>query len=110
MPVVDRFPRNKWLAFGALGCTASLIVEAALMASFVPSDNHTALSAAVAMFFVFLLLYGLTLDSTQFSYLGEIFPTHLRAKGICLGMAMVSFMNIIWWQSALTAFANLGWK
>ncbi len=32
---------------------ATLIVEAALVANFVPSDNESALQAAVAMFFVF---------------------------------------------------------
>ncbi len=75
MPLVDRFPRNKYIAFGVLGCMATLIVEAALVANFVPSDNHAALSAAVAMFFVFQVFYGLCLDGTQFSYLGELFPT-----------------------------------
>lgn len=98
MLVVDRFPRNKFISFGVLGCMASLIVEAALVANFVPSNNRSALSAAVAMFFVFQVFYGLCLDGTQFSYLGEIFPTHLRAKGVCLGVAMISLMNIIWLQ------------
>lgn len=102
MLVVDRFPRNKFIAFGVLGCMASLIVEAALVAEFVPSDNSAALQAAVAMFFVFQVFYGICLDGTQFSYLGEIFPTHLRAKGVCLGVAMISFMNIIWLQAAPT--------
>lgn len=46
----------------------------------------------------------------QFSYLGEIFPTHLRAKGVCLGVAMISLMNVMWLQAAPTAFANIGWK
>ncbi|KAJ9615767.1 hypothetical protein H2200_001844 [Cladophialophora chaetospira] len=110
MPLVDRFPRNKYIAFGVLGCMATLIVEAALVANFVPSNNTSALSAAVAMFFVFQVFYGLCLDGTQFSYLGEIFPTHLRAKGVCLGVAMISFMNIIWLQSAPTAFEKIGWK
>ena len=50
------------------------------------------------------------LDGTQFSYLGEIFPTHLRAKGVCLGVSMISLMNIIWLQSAPTAFNKIGWK
>ncbi len=49
MPVVDRFPRNKYIAFGVLGCMATLIVEAALVANFVPSTNQSALQAAVAM-------------------------------------------------------------
>ncbi|OQU95567.1 hypothetical protein CLAIMM_01752 [Cladophialophora immunda] len=110
MLVVDRFPRNKFIAFGVFGCMAALSVEAALVAEFVPSDNHTALQAAVAMFFVFQVFYGICLDGTQFSYLGEIFPTHLRAKGVCLGVAMISFMNVIWLQAAPTAFQNIGWK
>jgi len=110
MFVVDRFPRNRFISFGVLGCMASLIVEAALVANFVPSDNQAALQAAVAMFFVFQIFYGLCLDGPQFAYLGEIFPTHLRAKGVCLGVAMISFMNIIWLQSAPTAFETIRWK
>ena len=50
MLFVDRFPRNKYIAFGVLGCMATLIVEAALVANFVPSTNNAALQAAVAMF------------------------------------------------------------
>jgi Sugar (and other) transporter len=88
----------------------TLIVEAALVAEFVPSTNQAALQAAVAMFFVFQVFYGLCLDGTQFVYLGEIFPTHLRAKGVCLGVAMISLMNIIWLQSAPTAFKVIQWK
>jgi hypothetical protein len=110
MLLVDRFPRNRYIAFGVLGCMASLIVEAALVANFVPSNNQSALQAAVAMFFVFQVFYGLALDGTQFSYLGEIFPTHLRAKGVCLGVAMISLTNIVWLQSAPTAFVTIGWK
>lgn len=107
MPLVDRFPRQKFIAFGVAGCMASLIVEAALVAEFVPSTNTRALEAAVAMFFVFQVFYGICLDGTQFSYLGEIFPTHLRAKGVCLGVAMISFMNIIWLQAAPTGKSHL---
>jgi len=110
MFLVDRFPRNRYIAFGVLGCMVTLIIEAALVANFVPSTNHAALQAAVAMFFIFQVFYGLCLDGTQFSYLGEIFPTHLRAKGVCLGVSMISLMNIIWLQSAPTAFKTVGWK
>lgn len=107
---VDRFPRPKYIAFGVFGCMATLIIEAALVANFVPSTNTSALQAAVAMFFVFQVFYGLCLDGTQFSYLGEIFPTHLRAKGVCLGVAMISLMNIMWLQAAPVAFVHVGWK
>ncbi|KAK3109290.1 hypothetical protein LTR53_017614 [Teratosphaeriaceae sp. CCFEE 6253] len=110
MVFVDRFPRPKYMAFGVFGCMASLIVEAALVANFVGGDNRSALLACVAMFFVFQVFYALCLDGTQFSYLGEVFPTHIRAKGICLGVATISLMNIIWLQSAPIAFIRIGWK
>ena len=68
MLFVDRFPRPKYMAFGVLGCMATLIVEAALVATFVGTTNNSALLACVAMFFVFQVFYSLCLDGTQFSY------------------------------------------
>lgn len=110
IPLVDLFPRNKYIAFGILSCMATLIVEAALIAEFVPSNNGAALRAAVAMLYIFIVFYSICLDGTQFAYLGELFPTHLRAKGVSLGVATISFTNIIWLQAAPTAFINIGWK
>lgn len=59
---IDMFPRPKYLSIGILGCMACLVVEAALVANFVPSTNMDALRAAVAMFFVFQVFYGGMLD------------------------------------------------
>lgn len=50
------------------------------------------------------------ITGTQFSYLDELFPTHLRVKDVCLGVAMISLMNIVWLQSAPTPFLKVGWK
>ncbi|OAL29863.1 hypothetical protein AYO22_01769 [Fonsecaea multimorphosa] len=108
--LVDRFPRPKYMAFGMAGCMVSLIVETALIANFVPSTNNAALQAAVAMFFIFTLFFNLCIDGTQFSYLGEVFPTHLRAKGVCLGIAHISFQNILWLQVAPVALRTIGWR
>lgn len=55
--LVDRFPRPQFMAFGVAGCMVTLIIEAALIANFVPSTNTTALKAAVAMLFVFQPFY-----------------------------------------------------
>ena len=83
MPFVDRFPRNKYIAFGVLGCMVTLIIEAALVANFASSTNHAALSAAVAMFFVFQVFYGMCLDGTQFSYLGELGSCCVMEYWVC---------------------------
>ena len=83
----------------------TLILEAALIANFVPSNDLAALRAAVAMLFIFEIPYDWCLDGMQFTYIAELWPMHLRAKGMSMGVAMISLMNIIWLQSAPTAFA-----
>lgn len=102
--LVDHFPRNKFLSIGVFGCMVTLIIEAALIAEFVPSNNSAALQAAVAMLFIFEIPYDWCLDGLQFTYIAEIWPAHLRAKGMSAGVAMISLMNIMWLQAAPTAF------
>jgi hypothetical protein len=50
------------------------------------------------------------MNNVQLSYVGEIFPFHLRAKGLALGVSGICVMNIIWLQAAPTALKNIGWK
>ena len=106
----DHVSRNKLMSIGVLGCMIVLSIEAALVAEFVGTTNTTALRAAVAFLFLIEVPYDFCLNGMQFIYLGEIWPTHLRAKGLSLGTAMISFMNIVWLQSAPSAFAAIGWK
>ena len=40
----------------------------------------------------------------------ELFPFHLRSKGMTIGMAAISLMNVMWLQAAPTAFENISWK
>ncbi|KAH6961814.1 general substrate transporter [Ilyonectria sp. MPI-CAGE-AT-0026] len=108
--VVDRIPRPQFIGYGLLGCQACLIIEAALVANFVGTSNTTALRAAVAILFIFVFIYEFALDSAQFVYLGELFPTHIRAKGVSLGCGTLALMNVIWLSVAPTAFNEIGWK
>ncbi|RBR07564.1 hypothetical protein FVER53590_12696 [Fusarium verticillioides] len=108
--VVDKIPRPKFIGYGLLACQACLIIEAALVANFAGSNNKTALRACVAMLFLFVFIYEFALDSAQFVYLGELFPTHIRAKGVSLGCGTLALMNVIWLSAAPTAFASIGWK
>ncbi|KIY02796.1 uncharacterized protein Z520_01261 [Fonsecaea multimorphosa CBS 102226] len=111
MPLIDMFPRPRYFSFGIAFCMACLIVEAAIISNFGTTlTNHAALRAGVAMFFVYQIGYCVFLDSISFTYVTELFPTHLRAKGASMGIAMLALMNIIWLQAAPTAFENIGWK
>lgn len=85
--IIDRLPRPKLIAGSLAGCMVCLIIVAALIANFVPSDNTSATNAIVAFIFLYVIFYEGGLDGTQAVYLGELFPTHLRAKGMNIGMA-----------------------
>ena len=57
------------------------------------------------MLYVYIVMWEISLDGTQFVYVSELFPNHLRAKGLSLALAGFCIINIIWLQSAPTAFA-----
>jgi MFS family permease len=108
----DHFPRNKFLAVGVLGCMIDLAVVAGIDANvqtFIADNNMNALRAGVAFLFLIEVPYDFFLNGMQFIYISEIWPMHLRAKGMSLGVAMISLMNIVWLQSAPTAFQDIGW-
>ncbi|KAK3050522.1 hypothetical protein LTR09_008161 [Extremus antarcticus] len=105
----DHYSRNRLMSIGVFGCMVVLACEAGIVANFVPSNNLAALRAGVAFLFLIEVPYDFCLNGMQFIYISEIWPVHLRAKGMSLGVAMISFMNIVWLQSAPTALANIGW-
>jgi len=65
--LIDLFPRPKFMAVGVFGSQLTLILEAALIANFVPSNNEAALQAAVAMFYIFQVFYGAFNDGMFYS-------------------------------------------
>lgn len=110
MTFVDRVARNKLISLGFFLCMSSLIVEAALQANYLSSTNKGALGAAVAMTYLFVTVYSLFLDGPTYFYIGEIWPSHLRAQGFGLSTSVLCLTQIVWGQAAPTAFANIGWK
>ncbi|KAF2018528.1 general substrate transporter [Aaosphaeria arxii CBS 175.79] len=109
----DHYPRNKFMSIGVLGCMIVLSVEAGIIANvakFIADGNGNGLRAGVAFLFLIEIPYDFFLNGMQFIYISEVWPMHLRAKGMSLGVAMISLMNIVWLQSAPEAFANIGWK
>lgn len=102
--------RNKLMGIGLLGCLGALICEAALQATYLNTTNKNGLAGGVAMLYVYVFFYAMFLDGCSFFYVGEIFPSHLRANGFALAMAGFCIGNIIWLGAAPTAFAAIGWK
>lgn len=112
--IMDRVGRRVLMLTGVFGCCACLIVEAAIIATFATPipvvPNTAALKAGVAAFYVFLLFYGCGIDVAGVVFYSEIFPNHLRAKGVAMSIAVIALTDLVYLQVTATAFAHIGWK
>jgi hypothetical protein len=62
-----------------------LCVEAAMVAQFAEAGtNKVGLGFGVAAFYVFLIIYSLGVDVAGVVFYSELFPNHIRAKGVAL--------------------------
>lgn len=43
-------------------------------------------------------------------YYSELFPNHIRSKGVALAIATLALTDLVYLQATSTAFANIGWK
>jgi MFS family permease len=106
---MDRVGRKLRMLLGVGGCCACLIVEAAIVATYVEeATNKVALDAGVAMFYLFLAVYSMGVDVAGVVFYSELFPNHIRAKGVCLSMATVALTNLVYLQANTTLIANVG--
>lgn len=66
--------------------------------------------AGVAFLYIFLAFYAVGIDVGTYVYLGEMFPNHMRVKGVGIALAMLNITATIYLSVAGTAFAAVGWK
>ncbi|EXJ87565.1 hypothetical protein A1O3_04525 [Capronia epimyces CBS 606.96] len=108
--LMDRFGRVKLLVIGGYLCSATLIFESVLQKFYLNSTNTSGINAAVAFYFLFIFVYGSTVDCVGYVYLSEIWPTHLRSEGTTIGIVSFFSCAIAYTSPASTAFATIGWK
>ena len=110
--IMDRFGRRPLMIFGVLGCCACLTLEAAMVAVFASGpdagQNKAGLAVGVFAFYAFLAVYGLGIDVCGVVWYSEVFPNHIRAKGICMSIAVIALTDLVYLQATATAFTNIG--
>jgi hypothetical protein len=82
----------------------------ALTAQFLDSTNFDGQRAAVAMLYLFFFFYAATVDGPTWFYTAELFPTHLRGKGMVIGTGTYALSSLVWVMSGPTAIKNIGWR
>src|SRR6266536_4099824 len=59
---------------------------------------------------MFLAIYSVGVDCAGVVFYGELFPNHIRGKGLSLSIATIALTDLVYLQATATAFANIGWK
>jgi MFS family permease len=107
---IDRWGRRTFLLIGASGVTVSLVFLCALTATFLNTTNKAGLNAAVFFIWFFILWWCFFVDATQYVYVSEIWPNHLRSQGTAWGLAFFYLASEITLVAAPVALNSIGWR
>ncbi|KAJ5712762.1 MFS transporter [Penicillium malachiteum] len=107
---VDRYGRRIFLLVGSIGCVSCLIFLCALCARYLGTDNISGLHTAVFFVFFYCFWWCFFMDATQYIYIAEIFPNHLRTQGVALGITAFYLASEVTLVAAPVALTNIGWK
>jgi MFS family permease len=107
---IDRFGRRTFMLIGSIGVLTSVIFLCALTASFLDTTNKAGLRAAVFFVFFYIFWWCFFIDATQYVYLAEIFPNHLRSQGVALGLSAFYLASEVTLVAAPVALNKIGWK
>lgn len=96
---------------GFVGCILSLAILTAMQAVYAPSGtNKAGLGWAVAALYLIVIFYCLGVEACGAPFYTEIFPSHIRAKGVCFCVFINSLANLLYLELAPTALQNIGWR
>jgi len=108
---VEKFGRRRFMLIGLTGILVCLICEIILQAEFLGTSNRAGQNAAIFFCFLFITPFWSTfLDASQFLYVSEIFPTHIRSQGMAVGMSGLYLADIILLVAGPIALERIGWK
>lgn len=95
---------------GLVGCAISLLGAGIMVALYGGTDNKPGNSAGVFFLYLHLTFYATCMDASTYVYASEIWPTHLRAKGLAVSVAGLFVGSLTLLEAAPTAFETIGFR
>jgi sugar porter (SP) family MFS transporter len=89
MSLIDKLGRKSLLLIGAAGCAACMAGVAWLF------HSHSHPGALLWLLVAFIAFFSVSQGAVIWVYIGEVFPTSVRAKGQGVGSASHWFMNAL---------------
>ncbi|ERS97293.1 Sugar transporter family protein [Sporothrix schenckii 1099-18] len=107
---LDHVGRVKALKMGWLGDLACLVGECIALSVYERTASRPAAVACVVFLFAHIFCFAFNIDVTTYVYTSEIFPNHIRSKGMAWSISAYFAALIVYLQVAPTAFNTIGWK
>ncbi|KAF1831116.1 MFS sugar transporter [Decorospora gaudefroyi] len=109
---IDRTGRRIALLIGFTGVMICVVVEAAMIGSFIegPGSSVAGQKVAIVAVMMFVFFYGLFIDAASFIYSAEILPTNIRSSGVAMATTTYFVSCITFVTPGATAIANIGYK
>ena len=109
--IVDRVGRKPLAMMAFVGTSICLSIEAAMVAQYAETGtNKAGLKMGVAATYIFLAFYAVGVDVVSIILYAELFPNHLRSKGMAVCISVNALADLMYLEVTATAFATIGWR
>ncbi|KAF3908984.1 hypothetical protein ABW20_dc0107466 [Dactylellina cionopaga] len=110
MTLIDKLGRRKSLILGAAIMAVSLLINAILPQIYPNNSSRVADWVCIVFIFIYTFGNGIGYGPTAWVYGSEIFPAHVRAKGLCIAASGSSIGSIVVTQIWPVGIHNIGSK
>ncbi|KAF2019571.1 general substrate transporter [Aaosphaeria arxii CBS 175.79] len=107
---LDRMGRRKTMIGGCLGLGICMLMISALLSQSEKPNGHTYASAAVAFFFLYMFIFGMTVHCVPWVYVPEVLPLEARTKGTAIGISSNWLWNFTVVMITPVIINRLQWK
>jgi MFS family permease len=107
---LDRMGRRKTMLWGCLGLGVCMLMVAALLSRVDYPNGHACASAAVAFFFLYMLIFGMSVNCVPWVYVPEILPLEARTRGTAIGVSSNWLWNFTVVMITPVIINRLQWK
>lgn len=107
---LDRMGRRKIMIIGYIGLSLCMLMISALLSQTDKPNGHAYASGAVAFFFLYMLIFGMSVNCVPWVYVPEILPLEARTRGTVVGISSNWLCNFTVVMITPVIINRLSWK
>ena len=107
---LDRMGRRKTMMSGCFGLGICMLMISALLSQANAANGHAYASGSVAFFFLYMLIFGMSVNCVPWVYVPEILPLEARTRGTAIGISSNWLWNFTVVMITPVIINRLQWK